>query len=224
MLAYAASRPVAAQRGSSPNAMLVIVGVHVAVLAAVMSAKMDLPTKIKHNPIVVDFINPDPPPPPTPIEMPRTQQPQPRDSVIDQPKVIVPTPPTTGEIVDSTPVPLPPLDPIIGPSVDPVPIPTPRPMPVIKAPARLLTSGEDLKPPYPGSKIASGEEAVLQLRLTISENGRVLAVEPVGRADPAFLEAARRHLLRSWRYKPATEDGRAVTTTEVIRLRFQLDG
>jgi len=68
------------------------------------------------------------------------------------------------------------------------------------------------------------EEAVLKLSLTIDERGRVVSVEPVGRADPAFLAAARRHLLAHWRYKPASEDGRAVSSTTVITLRFQLDG
>jgi protein TonB len=205
--------------------MLVVIGAHVAVIAAVMSAKMDLPRIIRDPPLVIDLIEPTPPPPPNPIEQPRQPQTQHQQSVIDQPPVIIPTPPTAGETVDSRPTPLPPIDQIIGPAVDPLPpVPTPKPMPVIKAPARLLTSGEALKPPYPGSKIASGEEAVLQLRLSISENGRVVAVEPVGRADPAFLEAARRHLLRSWRFKAASEDGRAVASTTVITLRFQLDG
>jgi len=65
---------------------------------------------------------------------------------------------------------------------------------------------------------------VLRLRLTIDERGRVIAVEPVGRADKVFLEAARRHLLAHWRYRPASEGGRAVTSSTVITLRFQLDG
>jgi protein TonB len=51
----------------------------------------------------------------------------------------------------------------------------------------------------------------------------VVAVEPVGRADPAFLAAARRHLLAQWRYKPATEDGRAIASSTTITLRFELD-
>ena len=52
----------------------------------------------------------------------------------------------------------------------------------------------------------------------------MIAVEPVGPADPVFLAAARRHLLARWRYKPASEDGHAIVSTMVIKLRFQLDG
>ena len=87
-----------------------------------------------------------------------------------------------------------------------------------------MTRPDDLKPPYPESKILSGEEATLHLRLTISESGRVTAVDPVGAADRVFLEAARRHLIAHWRYRPATEDGRPIASSVVISLRFLLDG
>jgi protein TonB len=64
---------------------------------------------------------------------------------------------------------------------------------------------------------------VLRLNLTIDERGRVVAVDPIGRADGTFLEAARRHLIAHWRYRPATEDGRAVSSTLAVTLRFQLE-
>ena len=44
---------------------------------------------------------------------------------------------------------------------------------------------------------SSSEEASLRLALTIDARGRVTAVEPVGAADPTFLAAARRHILRA---------------------------
>jgi protein TonB len=62
------------------------------------------------------------------------------------------------------------------------------------------------------------------LRLTIDSQGRVVAVDAVGRTDPVFLAAARRHLIAHWRYKPAIEGGEAVNSTEVITLRFELNG
>jgi protein TonB len=46
----------------------------------------------------------------------------------------------------------------------------------------------------------------------------------VGAADRVFLEAARRHLIAHWRYRPATEDGRPIASSVVISLRFLLDG
>jgi protein TonB len=71
--------------------------------------------------------------------------------------------------------------------------------------------------------LRDGEEATLKLRLSIDERGRVIAVDPVGAADPLFLAAARKHLMARWRYQPATEDGRPVATTTTISLRFELE-
>lgn len=218
MLAYAASRPVVADRPSSPSTLLVVIGLHAAVLAAVMSAKMDLPGRILNPPIGVELIpTPKPPPPTRPHE---STQPQPSESQIDHTTSVVPIERLGPITVDQTPVD---PGPIVGPPTSTNPDP-PRPVELARSDARLLTPAWDLKPPYPASKIASEEEAVLQLRITIDERGRVIAVEPLGRVDPAFLESARRHLLSHWRYKPAIEGGRPVASSTVIRLRFQLDG
>jgi protein TonB len=104
-----------------------------------------------------------------------------------------------------------------------MPQPAPRPAPVHLGP-QLATPPAELRPPYPQAKLLSEEEAELRLRLTIDERGRVVAVDPVGRADPVFLAAARRHLLAHWRFRPASVDGRAVSSTTTITLKFQLDG
>ena len=85
------------------------------------------------------------------------------------------------------------------------------------------TPDEALRPPYPNSKLRDEEEATLKLRLSIDARGRVTQVTPVGHADSTFLEAARRHIIRAWRYKPATEDGVAVSSTMVISLSFRLE-
>ena len=52
----------------------------------------------------------------------------------------------------------------------------------------------------------------------------LLTVDPVGKVDPTFFEAARRHILKYWRYTPATENGQAVATSTTVSLDFQLDG
>lgn len=220
MLAYAANRPVAAERGSAPNAMLAIIALHVAAVAALMSAKMDLPPKIVSNPIDIDWIDPIKPPPQRPIEGRLTQ---PGQSTLTRPESEILLPPIDSPLAN--PGLAPNFDGLVGSTLDPGPkvLPIPAPAPV-KIGARLFTSESELKPPYPSAKLASGEEAVLRLNLTIDQRGRVVAVEPIGRADKVFLEAARRHLLAHWRYKPATEDGRSVASTIVVTLRFQLDG
>lgn len=220
MLAYAAHRRRIAQRRSAPHLMLLIIAGHVALIAAVMSAKMDLPERIWNPPTPIDLIPlPEPPPPNQP---PPPTQPNPSPSTVTRTPAIVPVPQPPTDRLDPTPVPSLPITGTIGPMPNPPPRDAPTPAPVRVGP-RFATPPGAVRPPYPASKIQSDEEAVLKLRLSIDPRGRVAAVEPIGRADPTFLAAARRHLLAHWRYRPATEDGRAVAASTVITLRFELD-
>ena len=220
MLAYAANRPIIGARKPAPNTMLAIIGIHVAAIAVLMSAKMELPPRTVDPPIKIDFIHPHKPPPPNPVH-PETQTAM-SVTTIDRQTLIPPTHLEQDPVEDLGPTTIN-TGALGGGSVI---IPEFRPPvhnPVTLGP-RLATPESELKPPYPQSKLLSEDEAVLNLKLTIDQNGRVVAVDPVGRADPAFLNAARRHLLAHWRYKPASEDGRAVKSSSVITLRFELDG
>lgn len=218
MLAYAAHRPVSAKAPSSPSAMLLIISAHVALIALIMSAKMEIVDRHpKDGPLINVPI--DPPPPPNPIanapQHPRTPQP-----ISANPNVPLPHP---------DPVQLdPPTDSgvLVGgsaaanfPQFPTQLIPTP-----VRHGPRLVTPPDELRPPYPESKILSGEEGLLTLRLAIDERGRVTDVQPVGKADAVFLAAARRYLIAHWRYQPATEGDAPVASTQVITLHFQLDG
>lgn len=220
MLEYAASRRQIASRPSSPNAMLAIISVHVALLAVVMSAKMDLPARILNKPITIEFPK-EPPPPPPNIAQPRTPPQTPR-TIIDQPTKVVPLKLPSQQNVETGP----PMNPVNigtgGGSMIPF-IPQPPVTTPIRHDPLLLTPSSELRPPYPASKLASEEEATLRLRLTIDEHGRVIAVDAVGAADRVFLDSARRYLIAHWRYEPATEDGHPVASSLTITLRFELD-
>ena len=220
MLAYAAHRRRIAERHSAPHVMLAIMVGHIALIAAVMSAKMDLPERIRD--ITEVELIPVPPEPPRQVPPPK-ERPKPSESRIDRVPSIVPVPQPRADQLDPTPIPSLPSLPAVRPTPNPEPRIAPVPAPVRIGP-RFATPPNAVRPPYPASKIASEQEAVLKLRLSIDPRGRVVAVEPVGRADPAFLTAARRHLLAHWRYKPATEDGRAIASSTTITLRFELDG
>ena len=214
MTTYAPVAPYA-DRSRHPRALVLIVAGHAALIAAVMMAKMDavrpfIPTITK-----IDLIDETKPPP----ENPPPPQPRQTQQRIDQPIQVVQIP---QPISDASPIQLPPiLNP--GPVIDPGPAQVNPPADPVRVGPRFATPEYDVKPPYPQSKLRSQEEAVLQLRLTIDARGRVTAVDPVGTADPVFLAAARKHILTHWRYRAATEDGRSVTSSTVITLRFQLD-
>jgi len=225
MLAYAASRQRVAERRSSPSTMLMIIGGHVAVVALAMSAKFIVEHGRADPPIIIENIplpqDPPPPPPPKPDE--RTQVRAKSEVFVPKPVETIPLP---GPIdLDTTTRPTQPTGPTVGdePPGPVAPILPLRADPVRLGP-RLATPPSALRPPYPTSKLDNQEEAALRLRLSIDERGRVVAVDPVGTADAAFLNAARKHLIARWKYKPATVDGKPVASSTVITLRFELDG
>jgi periplasmic protein TonB len=222
MLAYAASRPPVVDRRPHPNTMLFIIGAHIAVVAAVMSAKMDLPPRVPFTKTIVDFIPlPKQPPPPQHPITPKVQAPAP--TPLEHPIPLVQLPRAVQQPVERTPSTVDPT--LIGEgSALVIPKLPPQTTSAVKTGPRLLTPPSELKPPYPADKLLNEEEGALTVRLTIDENGRVTAVAPVGRADPEFLEAARRHLIAHWRFTPATEGGHAIVSTTVVTLHFQLEG
>lgn len=212
MLAYAPR----AHRSFSPCSFALVAALHVGVFAAVMMAKTDYAPWVPQPP--TDIFNvplPDPPPPPPP---PTDTKIRPAPE-LGATQTIVKVP-TAGPIFETLPTPadifvdpLPPID--IGP-------PPGQSLGQVRIAASLRTSGADLRPPYPASKVRSGEEATLRLRLSIDERGRVTAVAPVGNVDPDFFRAAERHIMKVWRYSPANEGGRKVASTTVVTLSFKL--
>lgn len=213
-----APTPGFADRQPHPRTLILIVAGHAALIAAVMAAKMDLPQRILRPPLVVELIPAPKPPPPEPQAR---QKPAPQP-LPHQPTHQVQLPIPTEDPIETTHVltnlPLP-QDPVVEPQGTTTQA---MPQPVRTGP-RFATPASELRPPYPESKRRLEEEAVLKLRLSIDNRGRVTAVEPVGRADPAFLQSARRHIIAHWRYKPAMEGERAVASSTVITLRFELD-
>ena len=219
MLTYAAHRrPQGA--AASPKSLVLIVAGHAVALGLLITAKSDFAPPVA--PIITDIFNvpidpPKPPPPPTePTPRPVTKT---SVTVVDPViKTDVATP--TEAEPNMKPVtidPYPGNDPVTPVRFDP------PPPSIERVAARLATPADLMKPPYPASKQRLQEEAALRLALTIDARGRVIAVDPVGAADPEFLAAARRHLLKFWRYKPATENGVAVPSRTQLTLRFVLD-
>jgi protein TonB len=213
-----ASVPAYADHKFHPRVLLLIAAGHAAVITAALMIKTDLPQRIAHPTILVDWIPAPKPPPPHPIQTPqKVQRQQQPPQTIDHPQQVEQTQLHTGPTADNTVV-IPNLTPI-----DPRPFIPVGPAEPVRTGPRFATPQSELKPPYPEQKQLAGEEATLRLKLTIDAAGRVTAVDPVGNADPAFLAAARRHILAHWRYQPATEDGHPVASSTVITLQFQLD-
>lgn len=214
MLAYAPRRE---RRRISPATLALIIGAHVAAIVAVMSAKLEI-ERHREPPIFVDNYPsqpvPEPPKPQArPHETPKTNY--------TAPDPIYHPPADSGPKADPLPPqPLPPLNP--GDGIGTLP-PPPRPVPVVHSGPHFATPAEDIRPPYPEAMRAAEKEAVLRLRLGIDERGRVVTVDPVGSANPVFLAAARRHILKAWRYTPAMDGDHAIASSTVVTLEFKLD-
>ncbi len=220
MLAYAA-KAHPARRAGSPNSLVLIVAGHAALIGAVMTARMEL---VPSDPFVpTDIVNVPVDPPPSPEQTakdePKSRQPIAQETFIPRERPIVDmnaTIPSTafdqGQLND--------IATVIGSGPTTIPIDPPKPE---RLGPRFATAGSAVRPPYPLDKRRLGEEATLRLKLSIDARGRVVAIEPVGAADAGFLSAARRHILKAWRYKPATEGGVAIPSSTVITLSFRLE-
>jgi protein TonB len=188
-----------------------------------MSAKMGIIHVDAIDPIDVVNIPIKPPPEPQPDPKPRPDpKPSPHDTFIDTPPRLLPVEPTNPALPFDLGPTTPPDTLYVGTRTGASLLDPPRHVPVRVA-ALFETPDSAIRPPYPTSKLREQVEATLKLRLSIDAKGRVISVEPVGAADPAFLVAARRHIIRAWRYKPATEDGVAVPWSTVITLSFRLE-
>jgi protein TonB len=219
MLAYAANSRRIAGRSNAPGALVLVVAGHAALVAAVLAAKMDVVTLLPDGPakliqVPIALPPPDPTVQPKPKKHPVTQP-----SFIDRSETIVDMDANNSASLAHVPT-LDDIGAVIGTDLSFIDPPMPAP---VRVAARFNTPASALKPPYPNDKLRLEEEATLKLRLTIDARGRVTMVEPVEAADPSFLEAARRHIIRAWRYKPATEDGVAIGSSTVITLSFRLE-
>ncbi len=75
-------------------------------------------------------------------------------------------------------------------------------------------------PEYPEAARASGAEAVVILKIVIQKDGSVGKIN-VMRGEEPFLSAALA-VIKTWRYSPATMEGKAISTYKVVKIPFRL--
>lgn len=223
------------RRTISPTSLTIVILLHAAAITALALSKMEMPGMKMFVPLKIEHINLDPVPEPIKPE-PREHKPVARDTQIDYVKPIVPTtprgpvvvhqpnrdpvvfdpgpPPKANEFPSEPALPLP-------PQPQPQPQPQPKPQPPVRTEATMRSG--DLQPPYPASEEQAEREGKVTVRLTVGADGRVKAAEKVSATSEAFFTATQRHALRSWRFSPATVDGKPVESTKVVTVHFRLD-
>ncbi len=79
------------------------------------------------------------------------------------------------------------------------------------------------QPAYPNSARRADIEGVVHVRVRIDTSGRVIMATVEKSSSHEVLDsAAIRHALKKWRFKPATQDGKPIEATRVIKVVFEL--
>lgn len=152
------------------------------------------------------------PPSPAPVEAPSRPAPTPVPRVVETP---LPAP-------VATPVEVPVAIAAV-PSAAPVAAPAPAPA----APAATegaLAYVDAPQPRYPRAALQSRAEGTVLLRVRVGRDGLPQSVEIARSSGHAALDdAARRQVLRHWRFQPAMRDGLAVEAVGMVPIAFRLD-
>jgi protein TonB len=113
---------------------------------------------------------------------------------------------------------------IVAPPTPPAPAPVVAapPAPPGPTPASGITRTHTI-PPYPPTSLRLGEQGTVQLRIDIATDGSVSDASVVESSGSSTLdEAAVAWVKDHWRYKPATEEGHAVSSTVEAAVVFNL--
>lgn len=152
----------------------------------------------------------EPPPPPPELEEIPPYVPPPEVVVQTQ----APPPPITTQTVVQTPEP---PRVVITPPAPPAPAAAPTPA----IPGRGNTMSTD---DYPAASLRAEEEGVVRVKFEINEQGRVDVCSVVQSSGfPRLDDATCKVIQRRWRYKPATEGGKPVRSTQTQPVRWRLE-
>lgn len=77
-------------------------------------------------------------------------------------------------------------------------------------------------PAYPPALRASRRSGSVQVRIHIDTSGCPTAVDILSASHPAFAQAARQCILKSWRFSPARRGNAAISSTAVQTVNFRI--
>lgn len=112
----------------------------------------------------------------------------------------------------------------VAPRPDDVPPPTPQP----PSSARAATDAQPLAdacppPDYPRVARQRGWEGRARIGVAVDADGTVTRVWLVESSGRELLDRAALRAVRSWRFRPGTEDGHAVPDEVIVPIRFRLN-
>jgi protein TonB len=195
--------------------LLVIAGIHIAVLAGmVLAVRPEIATDVAR--VYVRLIEPAP----VAIEPPRPAAPvTPKPKPSPAPRPVEPVLAAAPEVASPSAF-------AVAPAP---PAPPPAPVAAPSAPAAVTEARFDAdylhnpKPEYPWAARRRGEEGRVMLRVQVSAAGTAAAVD-IGRSSgfPLLDQAAREAVLR-WRFVPARRGSEAIESWVLVPIAFRLD-
>lgn len=227
----AASRPHASTRGFTqalaavqPARIAGLAGAIALNIAALMLLLVPVSAPIAiappENTTVVSLDPPKPPPPPPPPIQevrPPTPQTQTAPPIQRQQPTVVPPPPMVFETTSNVGLP-PPTD--TGTEIAKIDPPPPT------GPLTTESLQYALAPPptYPREALMAGTEGTVMLKVLVDVDGTPLEVEIQRSSGNRRLDdAAKRQVLRKWKFRPAMRDGRAIQVYGLVPVSFSLD-
>ena len=227
------------KRHSSVSAA-VSVALHVAVIVIVsLGLLKHSHDDVEKPPVIIELMRPKPEPPPPKPEPPKPEPPKPKPP---KPEPVRPEPPRPAP---PAPVPTPPPAPSPAVSVpetkpapqppEPAPAPAPRPAPVPQAPPAppappaktdvsisASYSASNAKPVYPTMSKRMGEQGTVMLRVLVKSDGSAANVEVKSSSGFPRLDQSAVEAVKSWRFNPATLDGKPVDEWYQVPIPFKL--
>lgn len=167
---------------------------------------------------VVPLDPPKPPPPPPPIQKVEPPKPhaQPVQPIQRQEPIMDPPPPRVFETTSDVGLPPPTNTGTEIAKIDPPP-PT--------GPLTTESLQYALAPPpsYPREALMAGAEGTVVLKVLVDVDGTPLEVEIQRSSGNRRLDdAAKRQVLRKWKFRPAIRDGRAIQVYGLVPVNFTL--
>jgi protein TonB len=180
---------------------------------------------------------PKPPKPEPPKPEPAKAQPRPEPPRPEQPKPEPakpePRPEPRPEPAKAEPAPTPAAAPAPAPVSPPVPAPAPPPAPAPTAPSAPKAStrtevsisasyaAANRKPEYPKMSLRLGEQGTVVLTVMVKSDGSASDVEVKSSSGFARLDRAAAEAVKTWRFNPATVDGKAIDKSYEVPITFK---
>jgi len=215
----------------TPIAAAATVLLHAGLVAAVIGSLNSNPKQEKApEALSVQLLAPVPvpapapqPAPPQPAALPpppkkERAEPKPHAAPKPLPQSKVPSPSHAPEIQSET-KPSPAAPAAAAPATAAAPSPAP---PVRTSASEASYASTNRTPPYPRIALSNGDEGTVILRVLVTAEGTAGAVEIKSTSGHPLLDESARKTVLTWRFKPATVDGKPVAEWYQVPIPFKL--